>query len=189
MGQLEDALESVVAVLEQEGLPYMVIGGLANLVWGVARTTQDIDITVQVEPANLPDLVARLIRTLRPLPEEPLLFVRQTRVLPVVAANGIRADLIFAELPYQEQAIDRARLIRLGSIDVRICTPEDLIIHKIISDRPKDLADVKGVVLTQGPKLDRSYLDPLVLGLAADLERPEIQEFYTSLWPRPTRQA
>ena len=53
MGQLEDALQSVVSVLEEQGLPYMLIGGMANLVWGEARTTQDIDITVQVEPAAL----------------------------------------------------------------------------------------------------------------------------------------
>ena len=39
MGQLEDALQSVVSVLEEQGLPYMLIGGMANLVWGESRTT------------------------------------------------------------------------------------------------------------------------------------------------------
>lgn len=185
MGQLEDAFRSVVSALEAQGLPYMLIGGMANLVWGEARTTQDIDITVQVEPASLADTVTRLTQTFQVLPEEPLAFVRRTRVLPIVTDNGIRADLIFAELPYQEAAIRRARPVTLGSTVVQVCSPEDLIIHKIISERPKDLDDVRGIVRTQGVRLDRTYLDPLVFGLAADLERPEIRRYYLSLWRKP----
>jgi hypothetical protein len=185
MGQLEEALQSVVLVMEEQGLPYMLIGGMANLVWGEARTTQDIDITVQVDPAALPDTVTRLVQAFRALPENPLAFVERTRVLPVVTLNGIRADIIFAELPYQEEAIRRARPVTFGETIVRVCSPEDLIIHKIISERPKDLDDVKGLVRTQGPRLDRTYLDPLVFGLAADLERPEIRRYYLSLWRKP----
>jgi hypothetical protein len=185
MGQLEDALRSMVLVLEEQGLPYMLIGGMANLVWGEARTTQDIDITVQVVPAALPGAITRLTRFFRALPENPTAFVEQTRVLPVVTANGIRADIIFAELPYQEEAILRARPITLGNTVVQVCSPEDLIIHKIISERPKDLDDVKGVIRTQGSRLDRAYMDPLVFGLAADLERPEIRQYYLSLWRKP----
>jgi hypothetical protein len=187
MGQLEDALHSIVAVVEGLGLPYMLIGGVANLVWGVARTTQDIDVTIQVEPARLADTVTALTGAFRPLPENPLLFVKQTRVLPVMTPDGIRADLIFAELPYQEAAIRRARPMRLGERVVQVCSPEDLIVHKIISERPRDLDDVRGIIQTQGASLDRSYLDPLVHGLAVDLERPDIQEFYTSLWRRRGR--
>ncbi|TMA57459.1 MAG: hypothetical protein E6J80_06330 [Deltaproteobacteria bacterium] len=187
MGQLEDALQSVVSVLEEQGLPYMLIGGMANLVWGEARTTQDIDITVQVEPAALSGTVIQLTQVFRALPENPLAFVKRTRVLPIVTANGIRADLIFAELPYQEEAIRRARLVTLGDTEVRVCGPEDLIIHKIISERLKDLDDVRGIIRTQGPRLGRAYLDPLVFGLAADLERPEIRRYYLSLWRKPRR--
>ncbi len=185
MGQLEDALRSVVTVLEEQGIPYMLIGGMANLVWGEARTTQDIDVTVQVDPTALSETIARLAQIFRVLPENPLAFVKRTRVLPVATANGIRADLIFAELPYQEEAIRRARSVRLGDTEVRVCSPEDLIIHKIISERSKDLEDVKGIIHTQGAHLDRAYLDPLVFGLAVDLERPEIRRYYLSLWRKP----
>ncbi len=181
MGQLEDALRSVVAVLEEQGRPYMLIDGMANLVWGEARTTQDIDITVQVDPSRFSDTVTRLTQIFRALPENPLGFVKRTRVLPVATANGIRTDLIFAELPYQEEAIRRARPVTLGDTVVQVCSAEDLIIHKIISERPKDLDDVRGIIRTQGPRLDRAYLDPLVFGLAADLERPEIRRYYLSL--------
>jgi len=185
MGQLEDALRSVVSVLEEQKLPYMLIGGMANLIWGEPRTTQDIDVTVRVEPSALVDTVAQLSQIFRALPKDPQAFVKQTRVLPIVTANGIRVDLIFAELPYQEAAIRRARPISFGGIVVQVCSPEDLIIHKIISERPKDLDDVRGIIRTQRARLDRAYLDPLVLGLAADLERPEIRRYYLNLWRKP----
>lgn len=187
MGQLEEALRSVVSVLEELVLPYMLIGGMANLIWGEARTTQDIDLTVHVDPDRLADTVTRLTQRFQALPPQPLEFVKRTRVLPLVTPNGIRADVIFAELPYQEDAIRRARPVMLGETTVQVCSPEDLIIHKIISERQKDLDDVKGIIRMQGGRLDRNYLDPVIFGLAADLARPEIRRYYLSLWQTPRR--
>lgn len=130
MGQLEDTLRYGVLVLEGQRLPYLLIGGRANLVGGEARTPQDIAITVQVEPASLSDVVSGLTQAFPALPENPVAFVKRTRVLPIVTANGIRADLVFAELPYQEEAIRRARLVTLGNTVVRVCSPEELVVHK-----------------------------------------------------------
>ena len=63
---------------------------------------------------------------------------------------------------------------------MRVCTAEDLVLHKVISDRGRDRDDVGGVVARQGASLDRSYLDPKVREMAAGLERPDILEFYRS---------
>ncbi len=46
--ELEKGLLEIVSFLEDAAIPYMIIGGFANLAWGVPRTTQDVDITVQV---------------------------------------------------------------------------------------------------------------------------------------------
>lgn len=53
---------------------------------------------------------------------------------------------------------------------------EDLIIHKLASERPQDAVDVEGIIMRQGPRLDLPYLEPLVRQLATGLERPEIVE-------------
>jgi hypothetical protein len=42
----EQALVRLAQLLSEHGIPYMVIGGLANAVWGEPRTTLDIDVTV-----------------------------------------------------------------------------------------------------------------------------------------------
>lgn len=37
---------------------------------------------------------------------------------------------------------------------VRLCTPEDLILHKIVSEQERELADARGVTLRRNQSLD-----------------------------------
>lgn len=47
-------------------------------------------------------------------------------------------------------------VVRLG-VTVRLCSPEDLAIYKLISTRPRDHEDAQTVIRRQGPGLDDSY--------------------------------
>jgi len=179
--RLETGLLEVVALLEDEHIPYMVIGGFANLFWGVPRTTQDIDMTLQAREENLPGFLKKISERFRVLPEDPGAFVKATRVLPIETSTQIRVDLIFAGLPYEEKAISRARSILIRDRPVRICSPEDLIVHKILSERPRDREDVEGIFRQQGPSLDFAYLDPIVSDLADVLGRSEMMGFYNAM--------
>lgn len=177
MSSLEQALIRLARFLKSKKIPYMIIGGVANLFWGIPRTTLDIDVTIQVKES-----VQALIRQLKDKyhfrVKEPLSFVSKTNVLPVEDANGIRIDIICAKLPYEFQAIRRSRQVSVHGEKVRICSPEDLIVHKIISDRPRDRDDVRGIIQHFGSKLNRAYLNPIVRDLAKALDKPEILEFY-----------
>ena len=179
--ELEKGLLEIVSFLEDAAIPYMVIGGFANLVWGVPRTTQDVDITVRVSEENLPDFLRETGKGFSILPADPADFVKDTRVLPVRTSNGIRIDLILAGLPYEETALGRAREVKVQGIAVRICSPEDLIIHKIISERPRDREDVEGVFRQQGPDLDFVYLDRIIHELGEALGYSDIVEFYEAM--------
>jgi hypothetical protein len=178
----ERTLAALAAALDGAGIPYMVIGGVAVLVHGVPRLTRDIDVTVLLPVSD----VARLREALGPgfatLVDDPESFVEETRVLPVRAADGTRVDLIFAGLPFEEEAIGRAKPEELGSATVKVCAPEDLILHKILSSRPRDLEDVEGIVRARGDTLDRERLDRVIRALAVDLESPEILDFWRGLW-------
>ncbi|MFQ6058146.1 MAG: hypothetical protein ACE5MB_04600 [Anaerolineae bacterium] len=46
--ELLDFFEYVVTVLEQLGIPYMVVGGFAAIVHGEPRFTADVDIVVDM---------------------------------------------------------------------------------------------------------------------------------------------
>jgi predicted nucleotidyltransferase len=65
--------------------------------------------------------------------------------------------MIFSFTPYEQAAIERAINVVLDGVAVRFAAAEDLIIHKLVAGRPRDLEDVAGV-LARRPKLDESYL-------------------------------
>ncbi len=175
MNPLEEALGLLTDFLDREKIPYMVIGAVAGLAWGVRRATFDVDVTVWAPDPG--ETVRRLCAEFKSRVPEPEKFVAETRVLPITV-SGTNADVVFGSLPYEEDAIRRAKRIRLGACRVRVCTPEDLIVHKIISERPQDLEDVRAIILARSRDLDYAYLDPLVKGLSLDLGRPAIWEHY-----------
>lgn len=183
MNALEHAVGTLARALEERRIPYMLIGGIANLVWGEPRATFDVDATVLVEETAWPALLQHLRRTFHVLPHKPMEFLRETHVLPMESGEGIRIDVLWARTPYEHQAIARATLEQVAGQQVRVCRPEDLIIHKIISNRPKDRDDVHAVIRHQGPRLDRRYLTKMVRELSKALDQPELLSFLTSCFP------
>lgn len=182
MTALDRALHTVVMELDAARIPYMVIGGVANLVWGVPRATFGVDLAVWVEPAGEKGAVKRLSGAFKALPKDPCEFMQETRVLPI-DVYGTKVDVIFGQLPYEKQAVERARTVEFGGHRIKVCTPEDLVVQKIIAERPKDEEDLKGLAKCVGAKLDRTYLDPLVRSLAVQLERPDLWARYERIFP------
>ena len=59
----------------------------------------------------------------------------------------------------ERQAIDRAVEVTLNDVPVPFASPEDLILHKLFSGRPRDIEDIQGVVLMKGNELDWDYIE------------------------------
>lgn len=139
----------------------MLIGGQAVLLHGRPRLTEDIDVTLGVDPSHLP-VVREVCRALNldPLPEHIEKFVADTNVLPVHdAESGIRVDFIFSTTPYERQAIERAVTVELAGEVVPFATAEDLVIHKLFAGRARDIEDVETVIRRKIGELDWSYLE------------------------------
>jgi hypothetical protein len=156
----DKTLARIGASLERAGIPYMIIGGQAVLLYGEPRLTRDIDITLGVNIDRLETILALSQHlSLTPLLEDVAAFVRQTMVLPTLdEATGIRVDFIFSFTPYESQAIRRAKKIRILDQDVCFAAVEDLIIHKIFAGRPRDIEDVQAVIM-KNPALDTLYIE------------------------------
>jgi hypothetical protein len=152
-------LDALARKLDEFRIPYMVIGGQAVLFYGEPRLTRDIDVTLGIAG----DEVGRVLKLaeqlgLDVLVEKPEEFTRRTQVLPTKDPNsGLRVDFIFSFSPYERQAIERARAVKLGDCEVRFATLEDLIVHKIVAGRPRDIEDVR-ILLLKHPKLDADYV-------------------------------
>ena len=142
-------------------LPFMLIGGQAVLLHGQPRLTEDIDITLGVDPGHLQRLLDVCVALgLDPLPDDVPAFVRDTFVLPARHPDtAMRVDFIFSTTAYEQHAIGRAVLVVLEGVPVPFATAEDLIIHKLFAGRARDIEDAVGVARRQGSALDWAYVE------------------------------
>ena len=138
----------------------MVIGGQAVLLYGEPRLTKDIDITLGVGVRELNKLKETISSLgLKILVERDEEFVERNMVLPTLdEKSGIRVDFIFSFSPYERQAIERAKDIKLGRSLVRFASLEDVVIHKVIAGRARDLEDIKSILL-KNQKYDSDYIE------------------------------
>jgi hypothetical protein len=156
----EILLKKLALQLKKASIPYMVIGGQAVLLYGEPRLTRDIDITLGIGTEEL-GRIKRISRTMefKILVKNEKDFVAKTMVLPVLdRKSGIRIDFTFSYSPYERQAIERARDVKLGRSSVRFASLEDLVIHKVIAGRARDLEDVSSVLL-KNPNYDSHYIE------------------------------
>jgi len=156
---VESLLAKISLGLEKRGIAYMIVGGQAVLLHGEPRLTRDVDITLGAGP----DQVGEVLDAVsgwgwRVLVDNPVDFVQRTMVLPCLEPeSGLRVDFMFSFTPYERQALPRAIPVNLNGTDVHFASVEDLIIHKIFAGRPRDLEDVRGILL-KNTNLDLTYL-------------------------------
>jgi hypothetical protein len=171
-------LAKIAAGLRRLYVDYMVIGGQAVLVHGRLRSTQDIDITLSIDSDQLPAILT-LIKKLKikPLVDNPEDFVKRTKVLPVVeVSSGIHVNFIFLSSEYERTAISRAISKRYGRASVKFATAEDLTIHKIIAGRPRDIEDIKSVLI-KNQNFDKSYVEPWLRKFDKALDTSYLKSF------------
>lgn len=143
---------------------YFVIGGLALQHWGEPRLTRDVDITVLAQPGDLEPFVDAVLNRFSPRIPDARAFALRHRVVLVQTKDGVPVDLSLGIPGYEEEAWGRAVWVEFPGVGrLRIVGPEDLIIHKCVAGRPRDVEDVEGILIRQRLKLDlelvRGWLD------------------------------
>lgn len=173
-----ELLAELARQLDKIGFPYYVMGGQAVLVHGEPRFTRDIDVTLAVAIERLPALLALAqARGWRVLVEDAQAFVARHLVLPCEDANsGVRLDFIFGLTPFERQAVARAQTVTIAGVAVRFATVEDLLVHKLVAGRARDLEDAASLV-RRHPDLDRSYVLGWLEQFDRDLGTAAVQAF------------
>lgn len=184
----EQLLEAIARGLERLGIPYMLIGGQAVLLYGEPRLTRDIDVTLGVGPERLSELLEWVRGSgWQVLVEAPAEFVGKTMVLPCLEpVSGIRIDLIFSFSPYELQALKRARRVPLGGAQVCFASLEDLIIHKVLAARPRDLEDLRSVLL-KNRAFDLEYVHRWLREFDRGLGERSLERFEEARQALPTQ--
>lgn len=181
--QIEAALALHEFFSERLKLKYAVIGGIALQFWGEPRFTHDLDVTVQ-DKLDLAELVTLATRTFPSRVADPHAFARDTRMLLLTVAD-VDVDIAVALRGYEDSLFARARSIELEpGKRISICSAEDLIIHKALSGRPQDLADVQSIIQRQGSKLDVRYVRRWLREFSRGLDDPVILERFRQIWAK-----
>lgn len=171
MTDLEGVLVRVTTALDGAGVRYMLIGGLANLVWGEVRGTTDVDLVVDIGGMDAAEFVTLASQLGDPQPPDPERFVERTRVLPI-RTQGVAVDFLVATLSFELEALDRARDVEMGGRTVRVCSPDDLVLFKVVGGRAQDIRDLVGILRRRRDELDWERLERAVRAL--DEEVPEL---------------
>ena len=159
-GLLHETLTEVVDLLTENHVPFAVIGGIAASLRGEARFTADVDVVIQADVQRS----LRLLDVLESTPFRPLFagvaeIVETAFLLPMRhRRTGIKVDLSLGLTQFEQQAIARATPLPMAGRSIPIATAEDLILMKLLAARPRDIDDVRGIVLRAGETLDWSYL-------------------------------
>lgn len=175
----QELLTRIASELKASRIPYMVIGGQAVLLYGEPRLTRDIDITLGISADQYKTMLALTRRLgLKTLTDNPADFVKKTMVLPVLdEKSGIRIDFIFSFSPYEKQAIERGRSVTFSAgIGVQFGQLEDIVIHKVIAGRPRDIEDVKSILL-KNPAFDRKYITEWLMEFDKGLDARYLDSF------------
>ncbi len=152
----EDVIATLARLLDRAAIGYALIGGHAVNAWLEPRFTADIDLTVQTDPGKLRQLTELLEKEgYRVAAEHGGELPSGPDIVRFVSAGGdILVRLQAAKTALQCEIIQRASVAPSG---VRVATREDVIVMKLIADRPKDRLDLIG--LARLPHIDWLHVE------------------------------
>ena len=170
-------LIAVQRLLSRFGDRGIIIGGVAASLLGKPRLTADVDAVLLLSVEDLPLLIeAASEEGLVPRITDVQDFATRHRILLLRhQQSGINVDISLGVLPFEIEAVERSIVHEIGSIAIRLPTPEDLIIFKAVAHRPKDLMDIQAL-LESHPELERARIERWVHEFARVLEMPELWE-------------
>ena len=161
--------------LSQQGWEFCFIGGIALQRWGHPRVTVDADVTLLTELGQEDLHIEPLMQRFTPRRPDAREFALQARVLLLQSSEGISLDVALAAFPFERRIVARASDQVFDSRTIlRVCSAEDLVVLKAFADRPRDWGDIEGVLIRQGPDLDRNYIVENLSPLCELKEAPEI---------------
>lgn len=153
----------------------VIIGGVAASLLGTPRFTADLDAVFLLNLDDLPKFLEEAARQgIEPRIPDPVGFARKNRVLLLRhAASAIDIDISLGVLPFEIEMVERSTVIKFHGIQLRLPTPEDLVIMKAIAHRAKDLADIQAITNSH-PDLDRERIQYWVEQFGDALDLPSL---------------
>ncbi len=154
-------------MLDALGIRYVVGGSVASTYYGEARSTDDLDLVVEIDVPKVRLLVPQLKPDFYIDEEDAVEAVRHRTVFSAIHfETTTRVDFFIAESRAEvRKQLDRRRIKTIGETRVSFYAPEDILLRKLIwfrmggevSDR--QWRDIVGILRIAREPLDNAYLE------------------------------
>jgi hypothetical protein len=160
------ALWEIIDSLDAQRVDYVVMGGLAVRALAIPRPTNDVDLTILCSREKLSGLLSNWQSKSIQVPEIYLTgWLDRVADMPLVKLktqispeHSVDLDIFLCETEFQRSLISRRIQAEIDDQrSIWIVSPEDLVLLKLIANRPRDLIDVADVLFVQG-QLDEAYM-------------------------------
>lgn len=159
-------LRRIAETLERLRIRYAFLGAFANGEWGTPRPASEIDVLVDIDVFD-----ARAICHAFPPPEFDVSTAAADKAAEsqghfriVEFASGGKVNLrVCGGSPWSQSQLDRAvETPLLGNQTIRVATPEDLILGKLLcfqdGGAEEHVRDIVGILAAGVPPVDRGYV-------------------------------
>jgi len=183
-----ELLAALGSALQRIHVPWYLFGAQAALLYGAARLTADVDVTVDLADCPTAELVDALTAggfRLRVRDVDD--FVARTRVLPLEhVATGMPLDIVLAGPGLETLFFERRRDSVIEDVRVSVASPEDLVVMKVLAGRPKDADDALAILAAQESLDVRTIRETLGL-LERALDQSDLLPTFETLLERSRR--
>lgn len=166
MSGLDELLRTLIGLLDDASIPYMVVGSFASTVHGEPRTTRDLDVVIDPSAASLERLLAGLDpeRFYVDADTAREALARRTMFNVIDLTSAWKIDLVVRKArPFSIAELGRRAPASIAGVVVVTATAEDTIIAKLewakAGGSERQLDDVAGVIRMVGAALDRAYIE------------------------------
>jgi len=162
---LTATLAQIVTMLDGCAVPHMLAGSVASTQYSFPRTTQDIDIVVQLTSETLESILRRAdaagFYALRSSAQAAVAHRRQFNLID--NRTGWKVDLIVQkDRPFSRTEFERRIPLKIDGVDLFIATAEDVILSKLeraqAGGSERQLRDVSNILEVSGPSIDMHYV-------------------------------
>jgi len=185
---LADALAALVRALKRLDARWYLFGAQAALLYGAARLTADIDVTVQFSDRETAELVRALQKAgFRLRVRDVAGFVAKTRVLPLLhLRSGMPIDVVLAGPGLEELFFKRRRHRIIEGVPVPVASPEDIVVMKVLAGRGKDEDDAVAILAAQR-RLNLAQVRKTLAALERALDQSDLSPRFEALLSRARR--
>jgi predicted nucleotidyltransferase len=146
---------------QESNVKVVIMGGLAVSVYAQPRATLDIDGIIELDERDIESFLNSVKkRGFRWDKGNPIKNVKGLEFITLFYPKGkVYVDLFLARGDFQKNVIKRSHKVEVGGVPMEVISPEDLILVKLLSDRPRDTEDVCQILLESSGDLDFKYLE------------------------------